>query len=413
MDSRVVPVRRAALAFILITVFLDILAFGMIIPVLPHLLASFLEGDLSRTAVVHGLFASSFMVMQFIFSPVQGALSDRFGRRPIILLSNLGLGLDFLLMAVAQTLPLLFIGRVLSGITSASFSTANAYIADVTPPQDRAAAYGKIGMAFGIGFVLAPAVGGLIGDANPRLPFWIAAGLSIANFCYGWFVLPESLPLERRAPFSWKRANPIASLSFLAHHPEVFALAGVLFLMQLAHIVYPSVFVLYADYRFDWGPKMVGYTLAGVGILSVIVQGGLIKRFIARFGERKTLLLGLAFGAAGFLLYGLAPSGAWFWAAMPIAALWGIATPAAQSLMTRQVAPNEQGRLQGAIVSLSSVAGILGPTIFTRAFSDAAGRGPDNAWVGITFWLAAAMLLTGRWLAWRATRLASEATPPA
>ena len=407
------PVRRAALAFILITVFLDILAFGMIIPVLPHLLASFLEGDLSRTAVVHGLFASSFMVMQFIFSPVQGALSDRFGRRPIILLSNLGLGLDFLLMAVAQTLPLLFIGRVLSGITSASFSTANAYIADVTPPQDRAAAYGKIGMAFGIGFVLAPAVGGLIGDANPRLPFWIAAGLSIANFCHGWFVLPESLPLERRAPFSWKRANPIASLSFLAHHPEVFALAGVLFLMQLAHIVYPSVFVLYADYRFDWGPKMVGYTLAGVGILSVIVQGGLIKRFIARFGERKTLLLGLAFGAAGFLLYGLAPSGAWFWAAMPIAALWGIATPAAQSLMTRQVAPNEQGRLQGAIVSLSSVAGILGPTIFTRAFSDAAGRGPDNAWVGITFWLAAAMLLTGLWLAWRATRLASEATPPA
>ena len=404
MDSSVVPVRRAALAFILITVFLDILAFGMIIPVLPHLLASFLEGDLSRTAVVHGLFASSFMVMQFVFSPVQGALSDRFGRRPIILLSNLGLGLDFILMAVAQTLPLLFIGRVLSGITSASFSTANAYIADVTPPQDRAAAYGKIGMAFGIGFVLAPAVGGMIGDANPRLPFWIAAGLSLANFCYGWFVLPESLPLERRTPFSWKRANPVASLSFLAHHPEVFALAGVLFLMQLAHIVYPSVFVLYADYRFDWGPKMVGYTLTGVGILSVIVQGGLIKRFIARFGERRTLLLGLGFGALGFVLYGLAPGGAWFWAAMPIAALWGIATPAAQALMTRQVLPTEQGRLQGSIVSLSSVAGIIGPTIFTRAFSDAAGRGPGNPWVGITFWLAAAMLLAGLLLAWRATR---------
>ena len=404
MDSSVVPVRRAALAFILITVFLEILAFGMIIPVLPHLLASFLEGDLSRTAVVHGLFASSFMVMQFVFSPVQGALSDRFGRRPIILLSNLGLGLDFILMAVAQTLPLLFIGRVLSGITSASFSTANAYIADVTPPQDRAAAYGKIGMAFGIGFVLAPAVGGMIGDANPRLPFWIAAGLSIANFCYGWFVLPESLPLERRTPFSWKRANPVASLSFLAHHPEVFALAGVLFLMQLAHIVYPSVFVLYADYRFDWGPKMVGYTLTGVGILSVIVQGGLIKRFIARFGERRTLLLGLGFGALGFVLYGLAPGGAWFWAAMPIAALWGIATPAAQALMTRQVLPTEQGRLQGSIVSLSSVAGIIGPTIFTRAFSDAAGRGPGNPWVGITFWLAAAMLLAGLLLAWRATR---------
>ena len=406
MDSATtgVPVRRAALAFVFVTVLLDILAFGMIIPVLPHLLASFLEGNLARTAIVHGLFASSFMVMQFVFSPVQGALSDRFGRRPVILLSNLGLGLDFLLMAVAQTLPLLFIGRVLSGITSASFSTANAYIADVTAPADRAAAYGKLGMAFGIGFVLAPAVGGLIGDANPRLPFWIAAGLSLANFCYGYFVLPESLPPDRRSPFSWRRANPVASLSFLSHHPEVSALAGVVFLMQLAHIVYPSVFVLYSDYRFDWGAKTVGFTLAGVGVLSIIVQGGLIKRFIKAFGERRTLLLGLAFGTTGFVLYGLAPSGAWFWAAMPVAALWGIATPAAQALMTRQVSPTEQGRLQGSIVSLSSVAGILGPTIFTRAFSDAASRGPHNPWVGITFWLAAAMLAAGLLLAWRATR---------
>lgn len=406
MDSATtgVPVRRAALAFVFVTVLLDILAFGMIIPVLPHLLASFLEGNLARTAIVHGLFASSFMVMQFIFSPVQGALSDRYGRRPIILLSNLGLGLDFLLMAVAQTLPLLFIGRVLSGITSASFSTANAYIADVTPPEKRAAAYGKLGMAFGIGFVLAPALGGMLGDAHPRLPFWIAAGLSLANFCYGFFVLPESLPADRRAPFSWKRANPIASLSFLSHHPEVFALAGVIFLMQLAHIVYPSVFVLYSDYRFGWSATMVGYTLAGVGVLSIIVQGGLIKRFIAAFGERRTLLIGLAFGTVGFLLYGLAPSGAWFWAAMPIAALWGIATPAAQALMTRLVAPTEQGRLQGSIVSLASVAGIIGPSIFTRAFSGAAERGPDNPWVGVTFGLAAAMLLIGWLLAWRATR---------
>jgi MFS transporter, DHA1 family, tetracycline resistance protein len=307
-------------------------------------------------------------------------------------------------MAVAHTLPLLFIGRLLSGITAASFSTANAYIADVTPPEHRAAAYGKIGMAFGIGFVLAPAVGGLIGDANPRLPFWVAAGLSLANFCYGWFVLPESLPPERRAPFSWKRANPVASLAFLAHHPEVFALAGVLLMMQLAHVVYPSVFVLYSDYRFGWGAKMVGLTLGGVGVLSIIVQGGLIKRFIAAFGERRTLLLGLGFGAAGFVLYGFAPTGAWFWAVMPIAALWGIATPAAQALITRQVSPTEQGRLQGSIVSLGSVAGIIGPTIFTRVFSDTASHGPGNPWVGICFWLAGAMLLVGLLLAWRATR---------
>jgi DHA1 family tetracycline resistance protein-like MFS transporter len=399
-----VPVRRAALAFIFITVLLDILAFGMIIPVLPHLIASFLGGNLSNAAIVHGLFASVFMVMQFIFSPVQGALSDRFGRRPVILLSNLGLGLDFILMAVAQTLPLLFIGRVLSGITSASFSTANAYIADVTPPEKRAAAFGKLGLAFGLGFVIAPAIGGLLGDMHPRLPFWIAAGLSLSNFCYGYFVLPESLPVERRAQFSWRRANPVASLRFLGQHPEVFALAGVILLMQMAHIVYPSTLVLYADYRFGWGVKMVGYTLAGVGILSAIVQGGLIGRIIRAIGERNALLLGLACGTLGFTLYGFVPTGYWFWAVMPLAAFWGLAMPAAQALMTRQVDSHEQGRLQGAIVSLSSLAGIIAPSIFTRAFAAVTSRGLHTAWVGVTFWLAAALLLASLILAWRATR---------
>ncbi len=403
--------KRAALVFIFVTVLLDILAFGMIIPVLPHLIASFLEGDLSKAAVMHGLFASVFMVMQFVFSPIQGALSDRFGRRPLILLSNLGLGLDFILMAVAQTLPLLFIGRVLSGITSASFSTANAYIADVTPPEKRAAAFGKLGMAFGIGFVIAPAIGGLLGDVNPRLPFWIAAGLSLANFCYGYFVLPESLPKEKRTAFSWARANPVASLKLLGRHPELFALAGVIFLMQLAHIVYPSTFVLYADYRFDWGPKMVGYTLGMVGILSAIVQGGLIGRIIKAIGERQTLLLGLMAGALGFTLYGFAPTGTWFWAAMPIAAFWGVSMPAAQALMTRQVDAHEQGRLQGAIVSLSSVAGIIGPTIFTRAFADVTSKELHTGWAGITFWLAGAMLLAALVLAWRATGPSELHTP--
>jgi len=398
------PVRRAALAFVFVTVLLDILAFGMIIPVLPHLIASFYGGDVSQAAATHGIFASVFMVMQFVFSPVQGALSDRFGRRPVILLSNLGLGLDFILMAVAQTLPLLFLGRVLSGITSARFSTANAYIADVTPPDRRAAAFGKIGMAFGIGFVIAPAIGGFLGEASTRAPFWVAAVLSLANFCYGLFVLPESLPKEKRTPFSWKRANPIASLAFLSHHPEVFALAGTLFLMQLAHMVYPSTFVLYADYRFGWGSMMVGWTLAIVGVLSAIIQGGLIGRAIKRWGERRTLLLGLGFGSAGFVLYGLAPSGWWFWAAMPVTALWGLAMPAAQGMMTRQVAATEQGRLQGAIGSLASVAGILGPLLFTGVFARVTGQHEHTAWVGITFWLAGAMLLLGLGLAWRSTR---------
>ncbi len=397
------PVRRAALAFIFITVLLDILAFGMIIPVLPHLIASFYDGNLSRATITHGLFASVFMLMQFLCSPIQGALSDRYGRRPVILLSNLGLGLDFILMAVAQTLPLLFIGRVLSGITSASFSTANAYIADVTAPEKRAAAFGKLGMAFGAGFVLAPAIGGWLGAIGPRVPFWIAAGLSLANFCYGLFVLPESLPADRRAPFSWRRANPVASLNFLSQHPEVFALAGVLFLMQMAHVVYPSTFVLYSDYRFGWGPAMVGYTLAGVGVLSAIVQGALIGKAIKAVGERRTLLIGLAFGTLGFTLYALAPSGGWFWLAMPIAALWGLAMPAAQGLMTRQVDPREQGRLQGAVVSLSSLAGIIAPTLFTRAFASVSAQNLRGPLAGLTFWLAALLLLLALGLAWRGT----------
>jgi DHA1 family tetracycline resistance protein-like MFS transporter len=398
------PARRAALAFIFITVLLDILAFGLIIPVLPHLIKSFVGGDISQATVWHGMFATAFMVMQFFSSPVQGALSDHFGRRPIILMSNLGLGLDFLIMAVAGGLPLLFIGRVLSGITSASFSTANAYIADVTPPEKRAAAFGKLGMAFGLGFTLAPVFGAWLGVINLRLPFFVAASLSIANFCYGYFVLPESLPPERRDTFSWKRANPLASLQLLRGHPELFGLASVVFLMALAHLVYPTTFVLYADYRFGWGLKMVGWTLLIVGVLSIIVQGGLIGKIVGWIGERRALMFGMACGALGFTLYGLAPTGYWFWAAMPIAALWGVANPAAQAIMTKHVSPQEQGRLQGAIGGLGSIAGILAPTLFTRTFAAVAHAGIHTFWAGATFWLAAALVAAGGVIAWRVTR---------
>lgn len=405
MDESVAqPARRAALAFIFITVLLDILAFGMIIPVLPHLIAGFLGGSFSKAAVWYGWFATVFMLMQFVCSPIQGALSDHFGRRPVILLSNLGLGVDFLFMALVQSLPLLFLGRIISGITSASFSTANAYLADVTPPEKRAQAFGMIGMAFGIGFVVAPAIGGWLGVVHPRLPFWIAAGLSLTNFCYGMFVLPESLPPERRSAFSWARANPLASLRLLRGHPELFGLASVLFLMALAHVVYPSTFVLYADYRFHWDSSMAGNTLAFVGVLAVIVQGGLIKRFIARFGERRTLLIGLACGALGFTLYGFAPGGYWFWAAMPIAALWGISGPAAQAIMTRHVSAQEQGRLQGAVGSLNSIAGIFGPTLFTRVFAGVATASVPMAFAGAGFWLAGAIVGLGGLVAWRVTR---------
>jgi len=404
LDAPSTEPRRAALIFIFVTVLIDILSFGLIIPVLPHLIEGFLNGDVSKAAVWYGWFATAFMAMQFLFTPVQGALSDRFGRRPVILLSNLGLGLDFMMMALVNSLPLLFIGRLISGITAASFSTANAYIADVTPPDKRAGAFGMIGMAFGIGFVIAPAIGGVLGEINPRLPFWLAVGLALTNFLYGLLVLPESLPPERRSPrFDWSHANPIGSLRLLRRYPQVLGLVGVLFLMAMAHIVYPSTFVLYADYRFGWGPKMVGYTLGFVGVLGIVVQGGLVKRFVAYFGERRTMLFGLACGAIGFALYGLAPTGGWFWAASPIAALWGVAGPATQAMISRQVDPTEQGRLQGAISSLSSIAGIIAPTVFTRTFAAVSQNHLHNAWAGITFGVAALFVALGGLLAIRVT----------
>lgn len=400
-----VPARRAAFAFIFFTVLIDILAFGLIIPVLPHLLKQFVGGDISVATRWHGLFATAFMTMQFFATPVQGALSDRYGRRPLILISNLGLAIDFLIMALAQTLPWLFIGRLLSGITSASFGTANAYIADVTPPAQRAAAFGKLGMAFGLGFIAAPVFGAFLGDIGLRLPFFVAAGLAFVNFCYGFFVLPESLAPENRSPsFDWKRANPVGSFKLLRGHPELFGLAAVVFLMGLAHLVYPTTFVLYADYRFHWGLKMVGITLGIVGVLSIIVQGVLIGRIVKAIGERRALIFGLACGTVGFFLYGLATTGYWFWAAMPVAALWAVAGPAAQSLMTQHVTPQEQGRLQGALGSINSIAGIIAPTLFTTTLATVAHDHVHSAWAGATFWLASLMVGLGAFVAWRTTR---------
>jgi DHA1 family tetracycline resistance protein-like MFS transporter len=401
VENVTVQPRRAALVFIFITVLIDILAFGLIIPVLPHLIENFLSGNVSHAAVWYGYFSTAFFAMQFFFTPVQGALSDWLGRRPVILLSNLGLGLDFLMMAMVNTLPLLFIGRIISGITAASFSTSNAYVADVTPPEKRAQAFGMIGMAFGLGFIVAPAIGGFLGEINLRLPFWVAVAMCLMNFTYGFFVLPESLPPEKRTPhFDWAHANPFGSLRLLRRYPQVLGLIGVLFLMALAHMVYPTTFVLYADYRFGWGPQMVGYTLALVGLLAAIVQGGLIKKIVGAIGERRALLFGLACGTIGFALYAIAPTGYWFWAMMPIAALWGVAGPAAQAIMTHHVDPREQGRLQGAVASLSSIAGIIAPTLFTRLFAAVTQSHQHGAWAGLTFGLAALMVGAAWVLAW-------------
>jgi MFS transporter, DHA1 family, tetracycline resistance protein len=396
--------RRAAVVFIFFTVMLDILALGVIIPVLPKLVESFLGGDTAQAARVLGLFGTAWALMQFLCSPVQGALSDRFGRRPVVLASNFGLGLDYLVMALAPNLIWLFVGRLISGMTAASFSVAGAYIADVTPPDRRAAGFGIIGAAFGIGFVIGPALGGLLGSIDPRLPFWGAAALSLTNAAYGLFVLPESLPRERRAPLAWRRANPVGSLVLLRSHPQLLGLAGVHFLYQLAHHSLPAVFVLYAGYRYGWGERTVGLTLAGVGVCAMIVQGLLVKPVVARFGERRSLLLGLLCGAAGFAIYGLAGTGPVFWIGVPVMAIWGLTGPALQGLMTRRVEPTEQGRLQGALSSIMGVTGLIGPGLFTQTF--AWFIGPARGWqlLGAPYLLAALLLLTGMLVAGRVTR---------
>jgi DHA1 family tetracycline resistance protein-like MFS transporter len=399
----VAPRRTPAFVFVFITVLLDMLALGMIIPVLPKLVVDFLGGDAARAAEILGVFGTAWALMQFIFSPVQGALSDRFGRRPLILMSNFGLGLDYILMALAPTLVWLFVGRVISGITAASISTAYAYIADVTPGEKRAARFGLLGVAFGAGFVFGPALGGLAGTISPRLPFWIAAALSLANGLYGLLVLPESLPADRRAPFAWRRANPFGALVLLRSQPQLGGLATVTFLSNLAHASLPSISVLYMQYRYGWDERTVGFTMAGVGLCAMIVQGGLIGPTVQRFGERTTLIMGLGFGVLGFAVFGLAPTGVIFWSGIPILSLWGFASPSALGLMSRRVSASEQGQLQGANASLMGVANMLGPVLFAQVFAVFIGVGTAWQLPGAAFLLASALVLVGAIVALRAT----------
>ena len=395
--------RRAAVLFILITVLLDMLSFGIIIPVLPKLVEEFLSGDTAQAAVIYGFMGTAWAMMQFICSPIQGALSDQYGRRPVVLLSNLGLGLDYIVMALAPNVLWLVIGRTISGMASSSFSTAGAYIADVTPVERRAAAYGKIGLMFGAGFVFGPALGGWLGSVDPRLPFWGAAALSLLNACYGFFVLPESLPLHSRMKFRWRRANPVGSLVLLRSHYELLGLATVAFLGYLAHAVLPSTSVLYMGYRYGWGTASVGLMMAGVGVAAMIVQGGLIRPITARLGERRTLLAGSVSGAAGFFIYGMAPEGWMFCLGIPIMAFWGLAGPATQALMSRRVSPAEQGQLQGAIASINGVTGMIGPGLFTQVFAFFVGAGAGWHLPGAPFLLASLFLISAAAIAWRTT----------
>ncbi len=399
--------RKAGKIFVLVTVLLDVLALGITVPILPKLVETMLSGDTAQAAIVFGLFATAWALMQLIFQPLLGALSDRYGRRPVILLSNLGLGLDYILMALAPTIWWLFAGRVISGICAASFSTATAYIADVTAPERRAEAFGYIGVAFGVGFVAGPAIGGLLGTVDPRLPLWVAAGFSLANAAYGYFILPESLAPKDRAPFSLRRANPFGSLRMLTSHPVLIGLAGAMMLYNLSHHVFPSIFVLHASYRFGWGEGMVGLGLAGFAVCSAIVQGLLIRPTMARFGERTMLLFGFSIGVVGFLLLGLASTSFLFWLGMPVMALWSFIGPSVQAIMTRHVGSSEQGRLQGALGSLNALAGLFAPTLFTQIFAIAIADG-NRSLAGAPYLLAGLLLAAGALLAWRVTRSAGR-----
>jgi MFS transporter, DHA1 family, tetracycline resistance protein len=385
--------RRATFWFIFGTVFLDMLALGIIAPVFPTLVIRLEGGHEASAARLVGWFGTVWAVMQFLFAPVLGALSDRVGRRPVILLSCLGLGLDYAVMALAPTVRWLFLGRVLSGITASSFSTAFAYIADLTDPDDRPRRFGLLGTAFGLGFILGPAIGGLLGGIGLRAPFWAAGSLSLVGAAYGWFVLPESLPRERRAPFQWRRANPAGSLGLLRGHQALLGLALAAFLYRLAHDALPSMFVLYGDFRYQWTPRTVGLALAVVGVASMIVQGGLVGPVVQRLGEARSLIVGFACGAVAFTIYGLAPTGMAFLLGIPVGALFGLSYPSLQGLMTRRVGPDEQGRLQGALASLMGIAGVIAPVLYTQLFAAAIGRYRALGVPGTPFFLATLLLV--------------------
>lgn len=399
--------RNAAIAFILVTALLDVMSMGIIIPVLPQLIES-LSGSSSAAGLWNGVFVALWAGMQFICSPIIGSLSDRFGRRPVILVSVCGLALDYVLMAVAPNLWWLALGRILAGVTSSSFTSVFAYMADITQPEDRARGYGLIGAAFSGGFVAGPLLGGILGEISLRAPFWAAAALSGLAFLYGVIVLPESLPREKRMAFSWARANPFGALTLLRSHPELSSLAIVNFLLHFAHHLFSAVFVLYAGDRYGWGAWQVGSLLAMVGLLDMGVQGLLVGPVVKRLGDRATMVTGLAFGALGIACMGLAPTGWLFVAAMLPNALWGMAMPTIQSLMTRRVSESEQGQLQGANNSVGSIAGIVSPLFFGGVYALSVGGNPTLPYIGSAFLIAAAVLGGAALLGWAAGRRLDE-----
>jgi DHA1 family tetracycline resistance protein-like MFS transporter len=388
--------RRAALGFIFAVALMDVLSLGIMIPVLPNLVKEFAGGDTASASLWVGVFSTVWALMQFVCAPILGLISDRYGRRPVILISIFGLGIDYLFMAMAPTLAWLFVGRVIHGITAASFATAGAYIADVTTPENRARSFGLIGAAWSVGFVIGPALGGFLGEIDLRLPFFVAAGLALTNWLYGFFILPESLPPEKREKrFVWRKANPVGSLNLLRRHRDLLGMAALIFLFHLAHYVLPAIFVLYTGHRYGWSMQEIGLMLMITGILGIIVQAGLVGPIVKRLGERGALLLGMFCGALGFTIYGLAPTQEMYWIGMPIFAFMGLVQPSLQALMTPRVEPHEQGQLQGANSAIAGLTGLFGPALYTVIFAWSLRNEATQHMPGLAILLAGSLMAIG------------------
>ncbi len=397
-------VRGNALMFIFITILIDVIGIGIIIPVLPKLITELTGGDMSEAARYGGWLMFAYAIMQFLFAPIIGGLSDRYGRRPVLLLSLFGLGIDYLFLAFAPTIGWLFIGRLLAGISGASFTTASAYIADVSPPEKRAQNFGLIGAAFGLGFIIGPVLGGLLGQFGSRAPFFASAALALLNWLYGYFILPESLSPENRRPFDWKRANPVGSLLQLRRYPVIIGLIGSMLCLYIAGHSSQSTWSYYTMEKFGWNEKWVGYSLGFVGLTIGLVQGLLTRVIIPKLGAVRSVFIGLSLSAFGFVCFALATQGWMMFALMIPFALGGIAGPSLQGIISGQVPANEQGELQGALTGLISATSIVGPLLMTNLFSWFTTKEAPVYFPGAPFMMGAILTVLGMVLAIRPLR---------
>ncbi len=394
--------RTPALIFIFITMLIDVIGFGLIIPVLPRLLEELTGGGLSTAARWGGVLMFTYAGMQFLFSPIIGGLSDRFGRRPVILASLFAFSIDFIIQGFAPNLGWFFIGRVLAGITGASFTSGMAYIADVSPPEKRAQNFGIVGAAFGMGFIIGPLIGGVVSyHFGVRAPFFAAAGLAMLNWLYGYFILPESLAPENRRPFNWRRANPIGSLLSLRRYPVILSLVASLIFIYVAGHANQSTWTYITMMKFNWDERWVGYSLAFVGLMTGIVQGGLTRVLIPKLGQRNSVFIGLGLYALGFVLFAFATQGWMMFAFMIPFSLGGIAGPSLQGIISGQVPANEQGELQGALTSLISLTSIIGPLLMTNLFAYFTDPASSVQFPGAPFLMGAVLSLGSMLLAMR------------